>query len=291
MTRVDVLVAVRDEEANIPVFLEQIEALELPPEVALRVIFIEDSSTDRTLALLRGIAATNPAVGYCSLARSFGQGVALSYGLYRSRADASIMMDVDGSHPPGAIPEMIRRFLNGARVVQCMRRTLASRKRYRRLGAGLFHVLSRGIFGVDLRTQNIFYRLISAEVARQFLATPRYWRYLRFPLPKTPPNAVQLIQVDTVERTRGESKYGPLRLAGLALDGVLSMARPARLVLLGTLAAVLAVGALGLGLWPVALLVALGLAGLGGRYAAMGGTGLLARIEVLAASGMEPGES
>ncbi len=291
MTRVDVLVAVRDEEASIPVFLEQIEALELPSEVALRVIFIEDSSRDRTVALLRGIALTNPAVGYCSLARSFGQGVALSYGLSRSSADAAIMMDVDGSHPPAAIPEMIQRFSNGARVVQCVRRTLADRKPYRRLGASLFHALSRGVFGVDLRTQNIFYRLISAAVAREFLAAPRYWRYLRFPLPRTPPEAVQFVQVDTVERAHGESKYGPLRLAGLALDGVFSMVSRARLLLLGTLAAALGIVALGLGLWPIALLSTLGLAALLGlvqRYAAQARPDLLASLEVLESAGMSP---
>lgn len=291
MIRVDVLVAVRDEEATIPVFLDQIEALELPDEVSLRVLFIEDSSTDATVSLLQGISEVNPAVGYCSFARSYGQGVALSYALSRSNADAMIMMDVDGSHPLEAIPEMIRRFLEGARVVQCVRRTLANRRVYRRLGARLFHALARGIFGVDFRTQNIFYRLISAEVSRQFLAAPRCWRYLRFPLPKSSPDGLQLLHVETVERTRGKSKYGPLRLAGLALDGVLSMVPPVRLVLLATLAAVLGVRALWLGLWPLALIVALGLLGLVGRYVAMGRPDLLARIEVVASSGVDLGAS
>ena len=56
MTRVDIVVAVRNEEQSIPVFLEKIAALPLPSDVDLKVVFIEDSSTDATRPLLRRLA-------------------------------------------------------------------------------------------------------------------------------------------------------------------------------------------------------------------------------------------
>jgi glycosyltransferase involved in cell wall biosynthesis len=257
MTNIDVLVAVRDEEDSIPVFLERIAALPLPADVALKVVFIEDSSTDGTRPLLRRLAATDPSVGYYSLARGFGQGIALTFGMSRSRADAMIMMDVDGSHPPEAIPELVDGFLDGAQAVQCVRRTLANRRLHRRLGASSFQALARLVVGVDFREQNIFFRLISADVARRILEQPRYWRYLRFPLPRQPEGALRFVPVDTLERAHGDSKYGFLRLVNLALDGMLSVLSTKRFMVLGLLAMLFGALLVVLGFAPIAVLLAL----------------------------------
>ena len=251
------LVAVRDEEESIPLFVDRVRSLRLPEGVSLKVVFIEDSSTDGTRPLLRRLAATDPGVGYYSLARGFGQGIAVTFGLSRSTADAMIMMDVDGSHPPEAIPELVVAHLEGARVVQCVRRTLANRERYRRLGASAFHALARLVFGIDFQEQNVFFRLVSADVARQVLERPRSWRYLRFPLPREPEGALRLIPVDTLERAHGESKYGFLRLVNLASDGVLCLVSTPRLVALGLFAALVAVALVAAGLWPLAALLLL----------------------------------
>ena len=256
MPRVDVVVAVRNEEQNIPRFLDQISNLAIPPEIVLKVLFVEDSSTDGTRPLLRRLAQESPAVGYCTLVRGFGQGLAVAYGLSRSQADAMIMMDVDGSHPVEVIPRMLTAYLGGAIVVQCVRRTLTNRAAYRRLGTAVFQAFAYMLTGVDTRQQNIYYRLVTAEVARDLLQ-PRYWNYLRFPLP--PPGALQMISVDTQERTLGESKYDFRRLVNLAIDAVVSLMTRARLSAMVAAATMLA----GLSFWlanrrvlPVVLVLA-----------------------------------
>src|SRR5262245_22327078 len=182
MIRIDVIAAVRDEEAAIPVFLDQIRALELGPDVDLHVMLIEDSSTDGTRPLLRRLAQESPAVGYYTLAEGFGQGLAVSFGLSRSRADAMIMMDGDGSHPVAVIPEIIAAFREGAQVVQCVRRSQGARRLHRRMAAAAYQAAGGWLIGSDPGEQNIFYRLVSAEFARGLLAQPRYLTYLRIPL-------------------------------------------------------------------------------------------------------------
>jgi len=280
MTNIDVLVAVRDEEESIPIFLERIAALSLPAAVALKLVFIEDSSKDGTRPLLRRLAATDPSVGYYTLARGFGQGIAVTFGMSRSRADAMIMMDVDGSHPPEAIPELVDGFLEGAQVVQCVRRTLANRRLYRRLGASSFQTLARRIVGVDLREQNVFFRLISADIARRILEQPRYWRYLRFPLPTEPEGAVRFVPVDTLERAHGESKYGFLRLVNLALDGILSVLSTTRLMTIGLLVMSLGAVLVAVGCAPLAVLLALAALWPLQRFLALRRKDTLQRIEV-----------
>jgi glycosyltransferase involved in cell wall biosynthesis len=278
-TRIDVIVAVRNEEEAIPAFLDRVMALRLPSDVDLRVVFVEDSSTDGTLPLLRRLARERPKVGYYSLVEGFGQGLAVSFALSRSKADAMIMMDVDGSHPIAVIPEMIAAFREGARVVQCVRRSLGDRKRHRQLAALAYHVAARFLTGIDPGEQNIFYRLVSAEFARGLLTQPRHLRYLRFPLPRQP-GALRTILVDTPERSHGASKYPPLRLANLAVDAILSQIPAWRLSIwmaVGVAGAALAFLA---GQRALAAAIAVGLVWLLARHQQLRRGGVLARIRV-----------
>ncbi|MEE2677736.1 MAG: glycosyltransferase [Myxococcota bacterium] len=253
MTRIDVVVAVRDEEASLADFMARVDALVLPPGVQLSLRFVEDSSRDGTRPLLRRLAEERGDVGYWMLERGFGQGLALSFGLARSTADAAIVMDVDGSHPPEAIPELVRAFQEGARVAQCVRRSLSGRTLWRTLGARAFHATVRLVTGVNLASQNVYYRLMDRSVIDSFLGTPRYWRYVRFPLPREA-GAVRFVPIDTQERSLGASKYGPLRLLGLSVDGILGAMATRRLIFTAGLAAVAVLALFAVGAWPLALL-------------------------------------
>jgi glycosyltransferase involved in cell wall biosynthesis len=292
MHRIDVIVAVRNEEACIPEFLEQVRSLRLPEGVALRLIFVEDSSTDGTRALLRRLACEFPFVNYYSVEPGFGQAPALVFGLSRSDGDAMIVMDVDGSHPVDVIPQMIRGFMSGAKVMQCVRRTLANRKTHRRLGAAVFFVLARALTGFDVDEQKIYFRLMSADVARWLLSRPRYWWWLRFPLPSDQHGAVGRICVDALERTAGESKYGLFRLIGLGVNGMLSLMPWTRfaalVVVLGCLVSLL----LWLGIWWVSVPLLLGVVWLVLRYWSLEQHDLLSRMRIVEAKeGATAGEA
>jgi glycosyltransferase involved in cell wall biosynthesis len=265
MPSVDVIVAVRNEEQNLPIFVEKLFALPFPAGAAVKVVFIEDSSTDGTHDVLRRLAKQDARVGYLMLARGYGQGPAIVFGLSRSRADAMIMMDADGGHPLEVLPEMVRHYLAGARVVQCVRNTLTNRKAYRDIGTATFQLFARSLTGVDTREQNIFFRLVTADIAREMIRQPRYWRWLRFPLPRRA-GELQKISVDSQERVFGQSKYDFRRLVNLAIDGILSLIPTVRFaVILGLLG--LVAGALAWdGWWLPAVLAVGGVVWLINRY-------------------------
>ena len=284
MKRIDVIVAVRDEEESLVAFVACIDALELPPDAALSLRFVEDSSRDGTRPLLRRLAEERPDVGYWTLERGFGQGLALCFGLAHSTADAAILMDADGSHPPEAIPELVRGYLAGARVVQCVRRSHRGRAAWRALGARAFHATVRVVTGVDLGSQNVYYRLMDRAVIDSFLKTPRYWRYVRFPLP-TEPGAVRFVPIDSPERSLDASKYGLLRLLGLSVDGILAAMETRRLVVTAGLAA-LAVGALFAGgAWPLALAGAVAAAAVVVRFVGLRRPAALERMRAVESAG------
>jgi glycosyltransferase involved in cell wall biosynthesis len=269
MTRIDIVTAVRSEESTIPAFVEHVRSLPLPADVEVAMLFVEDSSDDGTRVLLRKLSAESPAIRYWCLERGFGQCPAIVYGMARSTADAVVMLDVDGSHPIDAIPAMIERFRSGARIVQCRRRAAGGRRGWRDLASQAFGRLGRAITGVDLQEQNIYFRLVSAEIAQMLVGTPRYWRFLRFPLPAAGSPDLAVLEVDTPERAIGESKYDLVRLLRLALDGVLSLIPPARLAALAAAGALLTIGLFALGWWPLAVAALGALAWIGWRTTAL----------------------
>lgn len=250
--RIDIVVAVRDEEDNLVSFVSSIAAVELPPDVACRLIFVEDSSTDGTVPLLHRLATESEKVDFISLTRGYGQCAALMAGMMLSDANAVVMMDGDGSHPPAAIAEMIRLFLNGAPVVQAVRKGLEERSLYRRLGARLFQLGAGWICGVDLASQNTFFRLLAADAARDMISLPSAWRTARLRLPE----GTQLFPVTAVDRQAGVSKYNFRRLALFAFDTLVSLMSRRRIMVIGGIALIPAL-LLGVG-WGGAVLAGTG---------------------------------
>jgi polyisoprenyl-phosphate glycosyltransferase len=230
--RIDLVVAVRNEERNIELFVEQVQALALPPAVEVGMIFVEDSSTDQTVPRLRRYAKEHANLRYFCLKRGFGQPAAIAFGMKQSQADAVIMMDVDGGHPTEIIPEMIRRFLGGAEIVQAVRTTSEKRSIYRNLGTWLFNTAFIVLAVVDTRTQNVYFRLVSKRVRDQFLSHPRWLHFLRINFPRQEGLQVEHVSFKAESRQHGESKYSLPRLIKLALLAPLSVISPGRFSLL-----------------------------------------------------------
>lgn len=288
MTRIDIVTAVRSEEETLPLFVERVRALPRLPDVEIGMVFVEDSSDDGTVPLLRRLAAEDPSIRYWCLERGFGQGPAIVYGITQSKADAIVMLDVDGSHPVEAIPEMIERFRAGARVVQCQRRSIGGRSRWRDAGSALFDRLTRWLTGVDMARQNIYFRLVSAETAGTLVENSLYWRFLRFPLPES---GVAVLRVDTQERTLGESKYDFRRLVSMAVDGMLSLMPRGRFTFLATVGALAAFGLIAVGWWPLGAPLLAGVAWAAWRYNALQNLDTLNRMRSIESSDAPAGRA
>jgi glycosyltransferase involved in cell wall biosynthesis len=284
MIRIDIVTAVRSEESTIPRFVDHVHALDLPGDVEVGILFVEDSSDDGTPAVLRKLAAEDATIRYWCLDRGFGQCPAIVYGMARSRADAIVMLDVDGSHPIDLIPEMIQRFRTGASVVQCRRRSVDGRHEGRNVASSVFGALGRWLTGVDLIEQNVYFRLVSAETARMLVGDSIYWRFLRFPLPSADSGELVILEADMRERSEGESKYDVLRLLAIGLDGILSLMPWSRFLPVAGLALLLILGLVVSGWWPLGMLLLAGLVLSARRYAALRNLDTLDRMHAIESS-------
>ena len=258
MTTVDLVVAVCNEDGVIPAFVESVRALQLPASVEIGILFVEDSSTDKTVEVLRDVARRDRGVRYFSLEKGYGQAPALWFGMSRSEADAVITMDVDQGHPVPLIPSMLHRHLDGADVVQGVRAEIGGRAVYRDMGTRCFEWGVRHLTGIDLRRQNVHYRLVSKAVKERILANRRWIYFLRIDL-RGSASRTDYVTFESKERAVGTSKYGFSRLLRHSLNGVLSIIPPKRFwILTGSLLVLSAL--LGMTIHPAAGAVLLAVA-------------------------------
>jgi glycosyltransferase involved in cell wall biosynthesis len=100
-----------NEEKSIPLFLERIDDLinKLSNDYEIEVFFSNNSSTDRTLDLIKESANINKnySIKYITLSRNFGYQNSLTAALENSTADYYFIVDVDCEDPPELIIEFI----------------------------------------------------------------------------------------------------------------------------------------------------------------------------------------
>jgi len=102
-----VIVPGLNEERAIPALVERLTPVLDSLDLDWETIFVDDGSTDGTMAVLRALNARDPRFKAISLSRNFGKEIAVAAGLSYAKSDAVILMDSDLQHPPEMIPDFI----------------------------------------------------------------------------------------------------------------------------------------------------------------------------------------
>ncbi len=235
-----------DEAAGVRQFFARLAPAlaELRPAVDARVLFVDDGSADGTLAILEELAQEHPEVAVCGFSRNFGHQAAVSAGLeLAAGADAVMVLDSDLQHPPELIREFVARWREGADIVHGVRRSTADAGPLKRLSSAAFYAVFNRLSDVALREGAADFYLLSGRVRAVLAAMPERARFVRGLVAWVGFRRAEL-PYDAPARAAGESKYGPLRMARMALDAVLSFSvAPIRLATHAGLA-VSALGAL-----------------------------------------------
>lgn len=280
MTHFQVVAAVRNEAPTLRGFVEQLASLELSQDVKLSLLLIEDGSRDGTQDLIQELSKEYPWVSGVSLKKGLGQIAAVLFGVSLSQADAQIVMDVDRGHPAELIPEMISHYLLGSRCVQASRIDQARGWNLRKLGALTYNALTLWLTGVNLRKQNVFFRLIGPEFRTRSLADPRAAYFFRIPFTTQDLVSVKFLPFEYHERTAGQSKYPLGRLAIFALDGVLSLIPSSRLFLVTVTSFAFILWLLTSGWWSAGFALSAFVGFVHFRHWRMGATSLLDQITI-----------
>lgn len=107
-----------NEELNVALLYQQVKDLfNRFPEYNYEHIFIDNSSTDKTVEILKGIASTDRHLKIIVNVRNFGHIRSPFYGILQSKGDAVILLVSDFQDPPELIAEFIREWEKGYKIV------------------------------------------------------------------------------------------------------------------------------------------------------------------------------
>jgi len=115
---ISILTPCFNEEENVRPLYERIRAVfDRLPEYRYEHVFIDNASTDRTVDILREIAALDRHVKVIVNTRNFGHVRSPYHALLQCRGDAVIGMAADLQDPPELIPVFLEKWREGYKVV------------------------------------------------------------------------------------------------------------------------------------------------------------------------------
>jgi glycosyltransferase involved in cell wall biosynthesis len=241
--RLSVAVPIHNEEELLPQLLTRIRAVvDDLPGGPHEIVFVDDGSADRSLAILEEAVRNDPRILVISLSRNFGHQAALTAAIDHVSGDALVVMDGDLQDVPEVIPEFVRRFNEGYDVVYA-RRVRRKESWALRFCYFVFYRMMARLSDVQLPLDAGDFGLMSSRVVNELRRMPEHHRYLRGMRSWVGFSQVG-VQVERGERRAGKSKYGFLRLLKLAADGIFAFSIvPIRAAaLMGTLVILVSIG-------------------------------------------------
>jgi len=117
-----IVVPVYDEEGNVERLHDELSRVAADIGAPYELIFVNDGSTDGTLARLETLLERDPNLHVVDLDGNFGEAAALSAGFEVARGDVVITLDGDGQNNPADIPRLLATLSDRVDVVSGRRR-------------------------------------------------------------------------------------------------------------------------------------------------------------------------
>jgi glycosyltransferase involved in cell wall biosynthesis len=220
---ISIIAPVKDEESGIARFVERVSAVleRVAGPAGWEILFVDDGSTDETIAAIAAAHFREPRVRAISLSRNFGKEAAISAGLDRARGQAVVPMDVDMQDPPEVLTDMVAKWREGYEMVFGVRRSRASDSAAKRLTAGLYYRAHNLVSSDKIPEHAGDFRLLDRKVVDAIRTLPERNRFMKglFAWAGFRQTAVEY---DRVERNVGSSKFNYWKLWTLAIDGITS---------------------------------------------------------------------
>ena len=219
--RLSVVVPVFNEEEVLPEFHRRLTAVLDTIRADVEIVYVNDGSRDRTIALLLELHHVDPRVAVVDLSRNFGKEVAMSAGLDHAHGDAVIVIDADLQDPPELMPEMVAAWQAGCDIVLMRRRSRTEESWLKRATAHAFYRTLRRLAAIEIPENIGDFRLLSRRAVDAVRALPERSRFMKgifawigFPS--------RTLDYDRASREVGSTKWNYWRLWNFALEGITS---------------------------------------------------------------------
>jgi len=208
LPRISVVVPVKNEAGNILPLIEEIEQACVPLS-PFEVIYVDDGSTDSTLAELGRARQMRPWLRVISHRESCGQSAAVRTGAQAARAPIVVTLDGDGQNDPAFIPDLVAALDIGGPDVALAAGQRVGRKdgEFKKLQSRIANKVRGRILRDGTRDTGCGLKAFRREV---YLALPYFDALHRFMPALIRREGYAVVHVDVVDRPRraGRSNYG-----------------------------------------------------------------------------------
>ena len=219
---ISIVVPAFNEEAVLAELHRRLAATLDELDVTAEILFVNDGSRDRTLAVLDQLRRTDPRVAVLDLSRNFGKEVALTAGLHHARGAAVVVIDADLQDPPEVIPRLIAKWREtGADVVYAQRIARVGEGPLKRGTAHLFYMLMQHVGRIHIPPDTGDFRLLSRRAVDALREYPEHHRFMKGLFTWIGFDQVA-VTYERDPRHSGTTKWSWLKLFNLAVEGITS---------------------------------------------------------------------
>jgi undecaprenyl-phosphate 4-deoxy-4-formamido-L-arabinose transferase len=181
------------------------------------VLFVDDGSQDRSVAILRGQFEKRPDVTRIIILNSnCGQHLAIMAGFERCRGQVVVTLDADLQNPPEEIGKLLEKFEEGYDYVSSIRR-MRQDSLFRRTASRLLNAIRERTTRIRMTDQGCMLRAYSRAIIDAINGCREVSLYipaLAYTFAQRPTE----IEVEHEARAAGQSKYSLYRLIRLNFD-------------------------------------------------------------------------
>jgi polyisoprenyl-phosphate glycosyltransferase len=219
--RLSLVIPAYNEEDTVRPFMERVVPIVEGVTPDYELIWVNDGSTDRTVALLKEMRRTNVRIKIVDLTRNFGKERALTAGIDHATGDAIMPLDADLQDPPDLIPAMVEKWRQGYDMVVAVRTDRQSDTVLKRTLAQLFYRMFDRLSDVPMPPDAGDFRLMDRRVVEALKRMPERTRFMKglFAWLGFRQTAVTYVRP---ARIAGETKWKYWQLWNLTLEGIFS---------------------------------------------------------------------
>lgn len=215
------VIPVFNEAGTIGLFYATLKKILTAAGLSYEILFVNDGSTDETMARLLEFREEDPRVKIIDLSRNFGKEIALTAGLDFSKGDAVIPMDADLQDPPEVIPELVSKWKEGYDVVYATRKKRKGDPFIKKCGAFFFYRIIRKITSVEIPPDTGDFRLISRPIVETLKTVRERHRFMKGLFSWVGFRQTSIF-FDREPRRDGQTKWNYWKLWNFALEGITS---------------------------------------------------------------------
>ncbi|MBC1231162.1 glycosyltransferase family 2 protein [Listeria booriae] len=222
MKQICILIPTYNEQEALPYLYERLKRIAGQlASYRFTFLFVNDGSTDATLALIHSFQRQDQRVSFVNLSRNYGKEIAMIAGFDHACGDATILLDADLQDPPELIAQMLEYWEDGYEDVYAKRISRKGETWFKKWSSKKYYEVLQKISTIDIPKDTGDFRLLDKkcmEALKEMRESQRYTKglfcFVGFKKKE--------ILFERDARIAGATKWNYRKLVQLAIDGITS---------------------------------------------------------------------